>query len=100
MVEHSALAGEIRTLLSLRGCSPALAWVTDADGCNALSNYLGNQLLDVPATFVSQDDPGAIENDILTAKSAGISGFWLSWNGDGTLSQTRTTVTYTRRLSE
>src|SRR5215212_4764226 len=40
--------------------------VTDADGCNALSNYGGNQLLDVPATLVSQDDPGAIENDMLT----------------------------------
>ena len=36
---------------------------TDADGCNAVSNYSGNQLLDVPTTLVSQDDPGAIESD-------------------------------------
>jgi hypothetical protein len=73
---------------------------TDADGCNAVSNYLGNQLLDVPTTLVSQDDPGAIENDILTAKNAGIAGFWLNWVGDGTPAQTHTSVTYTRRLAE
>jgi len=73
---------------------------TDADGCNAVSNYAGNQLIDVPAKLVSQDDPGAIESDIRTAKGAGITGFWLNWVGDGTTSQTRTSVTYTRRLSE
>lgn len=73
---------------------------TDADGCNAVSRYAGNQLLDVPAALVSQDDPGAIESDIRTAKGAGVTGFWLNWVGNGTTSQTRTTVTYTRRLSE
>jgi hypothetical protein len=73
---------------------------TDADGCNAVSNYAGNQLIDVPTRLVSQDDPGAIEADIRTAKGAGITGFWLNWAGDGTTSQTRTSVTYTRRLSE
>jgi hypothetical protein len=65
-----------------------------------VSGYAGNQLLDVPTALVSQDDPGAIENDIMTAKSAGISGFWLNWNGDGTPFQTRASVTYTRRLAE
>ena len=74
--------------------------VTDADGCNAVSNYAGNQLLDVPTTLVNQDDAGAIENDILTAKNAGITGFWLNWTGDGTPAQTHTSVTYTRRLAE
>jgi len=74
--------------------------ITDADGCNAVSNYSGNQLLDVPTTLVSQDDPGVIEDDIRTAKNAGISGFWLNWAGDGTTSQTRTSVTYTPRLAE
>jgi len=73
---------------------------TDADGCNAVSKYTGNQLLDVPTTLVSQDDPGAIENDIRTARNAGLTGFWLNWNGDGTTTQTRTSVSYTRRLSE
>src|SRR6478672_3050411 len=73
---------------------------TDADGCNAVSNYAGNQLIDVPTSLVSQDDPGAIESDIRTAKNAGITGFWLNWTGDGTTSQTRTSVSYTRRLSE
>ena len=73
---------------------------TDADGCNAVSDYAGNQLIDVPTRLVSQDEPGAIESDIRTAKGAGITGFWLNWVGDGTTSQTRTSVTYTRRLSE
>jgi hypothetical protein len=56
---------------------------TDADGCNAVSNYAGNQLLDVPTKLVSQDDAGVIEGDIRTAKGAGITGFWLNWVGDG-----------------
>src|SRR5215207_2611155 len=73
---------------------------TDADGCNAVSSYTGNQLLDVPTRLVSQDEPGAIEADIRTAKSAGITGFWLNWNGNGSASQTRTSVTYTPRLAE
>ena len=66
---------------------------TDVDGCNAVSNYPGNQLLDVPTVLASQDTPGVIEDDIRTAKNAGISGFWLNWGGDGTASQTRTSVT-------
>ena len=83
------------------GTSPLpLPATTDADGCNAVSNYLGNQLLDVPATLYNQDNPGVIENDIRTARSAGISGFWLNWAGDGTTSQTRSSVTYTPRLAE
>ncbi|HET9912472.1 MAG TPA: endo-1,3-alpha-glucanase family glycosylhydrolase [Anaerolineales bacterium] len=73
---------------------------TDADGCNPVSNYAGNQLLDVPTRLVSQDEPGAIEEDIRLAKNAGLTGFWLNWSGDGTTSQTRTSVSYTRRLAE
>lgn len=73
---------------------------TDANGCSAVSNYAGNQLLDVPTKLVGQDDPGAIEADIRTAKNAGITGFWLNWSGDGTTTQTRTSVTYTPRLAE
>ncbi|HSB00271.1 MAG TPA: hypothetical protein VLE49_06460 [Anaerolineales bacterium] len=73
---------------------------TDADGCKAVSNYSGNQLIDVPTKLVSQDDPGAIEADIRTAKNAGVTGFWLNWVGNGTTSQTRTSVPYTPRLAE
>jgi hypothetical protein len=73
---------------------------TDVDGCNAVTNYPGNQLLDVPTVLASQDDPGVIEADIRTAKNAGISGFWLNWAGDGTTSQTRNSVTYNSRLAE
>ena len=73
---------------------------TDADGCTPVSNYVGNQLLDVPATLYSQDDPGAIEKDIRSAKSAGLTGFWLNWIGNGSTNQTLTSVTYTPRLAE
>jgi hypothetical protein len=73
---------------------------TDTNGCNAVTNYAGNQLLDVPTKLISQDDPGAIEADIRAAKSAGITGFWLNWSGDGTSTQSRTSVTYTPRLAE
>lgn len=74
---------------------------SDVNGCNAVTNYAGNQLLDVGmGKLFNQDDPGNIEWDIKTAKKAGITGFWLNWNGDGTLIQTRTSVTYTRRLAE
>jgi hypothetical protein len=41
-----------------------------------------------------------IEGDIRMAKNAGLNGFWLNWAGDGTTTQTRTSVSYTRRLSE
>src|SRR5512138_367856 len=73
---------------------------TDANGCSAVSKYKGNELLDVPTKLISQDDPGAIEDDIRIAKKTGLTGFWLNWSGDGTTSQTRTSVSYTRRLSE
>jgi len=73
---------------------------TNANGCGAVSNYVGNQLLDVPTRLVSQDSPGAIEADIRLAKNAGVTGFWLNWNGNGSTTQTRTSVTYTPRLAE
>jgi len=73
---------------------------TDADGCNAVSQYAGNQLLDVPSALYSQDDAGRIEKDIRDAQSAGITGFWLNWAGDGTTTQNLTSVTYTPRLAE
>ena len=73
---------------------------TDTNGCSAVSNYTGNQLLDVPTRLVSQDEAGAIEADIRLAKGAGVAGFWLNWSGDGTTTQTRTSVTYTPRLAE
>jgi hypothetical protein len=80
---------------------PPLPARTDADGCNAVTNYAGNQLLDVGIKHLfSQDEPATIENDIRLAKNAGITGFWLNWNGEGNLIQTRTSVTYTRRLAE
>ena len=80
---------------------PPLPARTDADGCNAITNYAGNQLLDVGAQkLFSLDDPGVIQADIKTAKTAGITGFWVNWTGNGTTTQTRTSVTYTPRLAE
>jgi hypothetical protein len=73
---------------------------TDPNGCNAISRYAGNQLLDVVNQLFSQDTPGMIEYDIKLAKNAGITGFWLNWSGAGTTTQTRTSVTYTPRLAE
>jgi hypothetical protein len=65
-----------------------------------VSNYASNQLLDVPGKLLSQDTPGVIQFDIQLAKNAGITGFWLNWSGDGTITQTRQSVTYTPRLAE
>jgi len=73
---------------------------TDADGCNPLSLYTGNQLLDVSPELYIQDDPGVIEDDIRIAKDAGVNGFWLNWGGNGSTNQTRASVTYTARLAE
>jgi hypothetical protein len=80
---------------------PPLPARTDADGCNAVTNYAGNQLLDVgSARLFTLDDPIMIQWDVQTAKNAGITGFWVNWTGNGTTTQTRTSVTYTPRLAE
>ncbi len=73
---------------------------TDANGCAPVSKYAGNQLLDVPSALYSQDGAGVIEKDIRAAKGAGLTGFWLNWVGNGSATQTRTSVTYTPRLAE
>ena len=80
---------------------PPLPARTDVNGCNAVSGYPGNQLLDVGGVKLwSLDDPGMIQWDVQVAKNAGITGFWINWNGDGTNIQTRSSVTYTPRLAE
>lgn len=78
----------------------ALPATTDADGCNEISLYEGNQLLDVAQPLYTQDDPGVIERDIRTAKDAGLAGFLLNWAGNGDPLQTVTSVVYTPRLAE
>jgi hypothetical protein len=85
----------------LTSSPPPLPAQTDVNGCNAVSNYPSNQLLDVGVQgLFTQDNPGVIEWDIRAAKSAGITGFWLNWAGNGTATQTRRSVTYTPRLAE
>jgi hypothetical protein len=73
---------------------------TDTNGCAPVSRYAGNHLIDVPAQLYGQDDPGVIERDIRSAKSAGLTGFWLNWKGNGTITQTISSNTYTPRLAE
>jgi Glycosyl hydrolase family 71 len=80
---------------------PPLPARTDWNGCNAVSNYAGNQLLDVGInTLFSQDVAAVIQWDIQAAKNAGITGFWVNWSGNGSTTQTRTSVTYTPRLAQ
>jgi hypothetical protein len=81
------------------GASPLpLPATLDASGCGAVSRYTGNQLTDVPAALYSQDDPGLIEKHVRLAASAGLAGFLVNWAGTGTPDQTKTSVTYSRRL--
>jgi hypothetical protein len=70
----------------------------DASGCNPVSNYMGNQLTDVPAKLYSQDDPGQIESDVREAAAAGLAGFAVNWVGTGSASQTATSNPYSKRL--
>ena len=80
---------------------PPMPATSDANGCNAVTRYAGNHLLDVGIVqLFDQDKPGVIQTDIQLAKNAGLSGFWINWVGDGTTTQTRTSVSYTRRLAE
>lgn len=72
---------------------------TDADGCNPVSRYSGNQLADVPTTLESQDTPGVIEKDVRQAAAAKLVGFVVNWIGTGSASQTPDSVTYSRRLA-
>ena len=81
------------------GASPLpLPATLDVSGCGAVSRYPGNQLTDVPAALYSQDDPGLIERHVREAAGAGIAGFLVNWAGTGVANQTRTSVTYSRRL--
>jgi hypothetical protein len=72
-----------------------------ADGCGASSAYQDNQLLDVPAAplnLYSQDDPAVLDQHIHDAADAGISGFVVSWAGNGKPDQTGESVPFSRRL--
>jgi len=71
------------------------------DGCGANSAYQGDQLLDVPAAplnLYSQDDPAVLDQHIHDAADAGISGFVVSWAGNGQLDQTKESAPFSRRL--
>ncbi len=70
----------------------------DASGCNPVSSYSGNKLLDVPSKLYDQSDPGVIAADVQQAAAAGLAGFIVSWVGSGTSGQTDTSTPYSYRL--
>lgn len=70
-----------------------------SSGCPPTSQYPGNQLTDVPAALVSQDDPAVIERDVRLAADAGLAGFLVNWNGTGLPGQTTQDSSYSRRLA-
>jgi hypothetical protein len=81
------------------GASPLpLPATLDASGCGTVSRYQGNQLTDVPAALYGQDDPGLIEQHVRAAASSGLAGFLVNWAGTGAAGQTKTSITYSRRL--
>src|SRR3954447_6783105 len=70
-----------------------------ANGCGSVSKYSGNRLTDVSQGLAyDQDKPGVIEKDVRAAVAAGITGFEVNWKGDGTTTQTPTSVAFNRRL--
>jgi hypothetical protein len=72
---------------------------TNAAGCDAISRYSGNQLVDVADPLFSQDDDSVIARDVRSAKSAGLVGFLLNWGGTGMTIQNESDSPYTGRLA-
>lgn len=76
----------------------------DSGGCGSVTNFSGNTITDVSQTHGTQnfdydvDKAGVIENDVRLAAAHGISAFSVNWKGDGTTSQTPTSIAYNRRL--
>jgi hypothetical protein len=70
----------------------------DAGGCNAVRNYPGVTVNDVPGRLYDQDDPGFIESDVREAAAAGLAGFAVNWAGTGSATQTVADNVYSRRL--
>jgi hypothetical protein len=71
----------------------------DANGCNPVSRFSGNQLTDVSGgAFYNQDRRATIEHDVRSAAKAGLTGFIANWHGTGKATQTTKQVTYSRRL--
>ncbi len=71
----------------------------DASGCNSKTPYKGNQLTDVSQQLAyQQDGPNVILNDVRLAASLGVTGFAVNWRGEGTTTQTPTSLSYNRRL--
>jgi hypothetical protein len=68
-------------------------------GCNAVSKYKGNQLIDVPSRrLFTQDNPEAIRYDVRRAAQAGLAGFLVNWHGTGEAIQQPDDISFSRRL--
>jgi hypothetical protein len=71
----------------------------DATGCGATTPYAGNVLTDISQGLAyDQDNPATILNDVRLAASLGVTGFAVNWKGDGTTTQSPTSVAFNRRL--
>ena len=71
----------------------------DATGCGATTPYAGNVLTDISQGLAyDQDNQSTILSDVRLAASLGVTGFAVNWKGDGTTSQTTTSVAFNQRL--
>lgn len=71
----------------------------DSSECTMTNLYSGNQLTDITnPTIWDQDVPGVIETDVRNAVAAGLTGFLVSWKGNGSATQSVSDVSYSRRL--
>jgi hypothetical protein len=71
----------------------------DESGCSPQTSFAGASLVDVPSDgLYDQGDASAIDRQIATAASAGITGFLLDWQGTGRASQSVSSSGANQRL--
>jgi hypothetical protein len=85
-----------------RTASPlALPATLESDGCTATTSNAGDTLIDIPAPNVNlytQDDPAILAIQVNEAANAGLSGFVVSWSGNGQAAQTSSSNVFNKRL--
>ena len=71
----------------------------DANSCSTVNGYTGNVLTDVSQNLAyDQDNYQTFLSDVQAAAATGVRGFAVNWIGDGTTTQSASTVTYNKRL--
>ena len=72
----------------------------DASSCGTVNNYTGNVLTDVSQNIAyDQNNYATFLADVQQAAATGATGFAVNWVGDGTTTQSASTVTYDKRLA-